>query len=385
MTKEEEKKLLGRQVMDPNAFPSKVPLALNLQGWIVYHTAGYGYSEAIYDSDKILDAYEKAAETFPADMFFDLGGFSSMFFSRCLGSQDYFLNEEKYCISFKDVAYLESKDDYLLMAKDPAGYLWNNFYRNKFKNLSPDKVKETIQVYFTNMMSHMEKGEAVKRRVAEKHGTLFLADNPMYQPAFDYLFQYIIGMKTISMDMRRNKDALLAALNSMEDLFVRYLKELLPPSGQDMPFQMSFCSLGHTIANPKQFNTFTRPHMEKIIDWFEQDNLKFWFWVQGAAGPLLDFLDYIPAGLCAMYMERDTIEDMKARYGNKFAYMSGIPVSLLGNGTMDECRKYTLDFLEKHGHDGNLIFTTDKMVNYECDATVDNLRTVCDVVNNFKP
>lgn len=386
MNKAQEVKHLIQQVMDPNMQPSKVPLFLNMQGWIVYQAAGYGYEEAIYDSDKILDAYEKCVEQFPAEIYYDMGGFSSMFFSKCLGSQDFFLNEEKYSLNFKDVAYLESKEDYALIAKDPENFLWNKFYKNKFRNLAPETTKDTIKAYMQAAQTHFEKCAITKQRIIDKHGTLFLSDVPMYQSAFDYMFQYIIGMKTVSMDMRRNKDALLGALNGFEDLFVRYMKEQTPPCDPvDMPLQMQICTLGHTITNPRQFEQFIRPHMTKIVDWFAEHNMKFLLLSQGNAGPLLDFLDYIPADLCCIFMEVETLSDLKARYGNKFTYAGGMPVSVLGNATMAECEAFTRNVLEEHGHDGNLIFTTNKSINYQCDAKVDNLKMVCDVVGNFKP
>lgn len=154
MTEHEKKIKVLTDVMNPKIKPEKVPLYLNLQGYIVYHTAGYGYTEAIFDSEKILDSYEKMTNMFPADLYYDTGGFASMFFSRCLGSEDFYLSEEKYSLNFKDISYLKGKEEYQKLAENPEEYLWNEFFLKKFKNLSPEKRKNTIFEYLNYTDEH---------------------------------------------------------------------------------------------------------------------------------------------------------------------------------------------------------------------------------------
>lgn len=385
MDNKQVKNDLIKKVLNPYEFPEKVPLYLNLQGWIVYHNAGYEFSEAVYDSDKILHAYEKAVCDFPADIYYDMGGFSSMFFSRCLGSEDYVLNDEKYSLNFKDICYLDSSEEYTELIQNPKNFLWNKFYTRKFKNLAPHTAKETLRQYLNYAASHSEKTAATKKRIIENSGAFFLSDVPMYQSAFDYLFQYIVGIKGISMDMRRNKRKLTESLDILEDLFNHYMDQFTPVlDSRSTPFQMQMCMLGQTITNKKQFEHFIWRHVSKKIDTFIEHDLKFYFMVEGAAGPLLDFLDYIPEGLCALHVERDCIDDLKERYGNKFIYVGGMPVSVLGKASLGDCRSYATNILEKYGHDGNFIFSTDKGISYEADATVDNLKMLCETVNSFK-
>ena len=61
-----------------------------------------------------------------------------------------------------------------------------------------------------------------------------------------------------------------------------------------------------------------------------------------------------------------------------------MPVSVLGKASLGDCRLYITNILEKYGHDGNFIFSTDKGISYEADATVDNLKMLCETVNSFK-
>lgn len=386
MEKEEKKRKILNQVMSSDEFPEKVPLYLNLQGWIVYHTAGYGYSEAVYNSENILDSYKKATELFPADMYYDMGGYASMFLSRCLGSEDYYLNDEKYSLNFKDISYLQDEEEYKMLADHPEEYLWNNFYMKKFKNLTGEQFKNTISEYLSLTNEHFQNSNKLKKELKKDSGAFFLSDVPIYQPAFDYLFQYIVGMRGISLDMRRKKKALLEALDSFEKLFNGYMDKFTPyPDSSESPFQSQICLLGQTITNPKQFDQFIWPHLSEKIKTFSELGHKFYFMVEGACGPLREHLNELPDGCCALHAEKDSLEELVEQYGEKFIYVGGMPVSLLGSGTLDEVRNYTQNILEKYGHNGNFIFSTDKGIVFERDATVDNLKAMCEIVNEFKP
>lgn len=371
------------QSMTPGLIPERVPLYLNLQGWIVYHGAGFGYLESVYDSSKLVSAYRKAMKEYPADLYYDTGGYAFMGFSKCLGSQDYYLNEEKYSLNFKDIGYLTEDEDYRYLIRDPKGFLWNRFYLRKFKNLDPVSLKETINAYLTLSSSHFEKVAEMKDEIESEQGCFFLSDVPMYQPSFDYLFQYIIGMKGISMAMRRKKELLLDALTSLEDLFNSYMDKMTPSLPMEMPFQNQICLLGQTITNPKQFEPFIWNFLGKRINDFSRDGQRFYFMVEGAGGTLLDFLQDIPKGVCALHIESDSLHTLKERFGDRFTYVGGMPVSLLGTGTADECVAHTRKILDEFAPDGNFIFSTDKGIVFRGDAREENLKAVCEEVSMF--
>ncbi|MBQ7736321.1 MAG: hypothetical protein IJT62_00630 [Oscillospiraceae bacterium] len=373
-----------RATLVPGEIPEKVPLYLNLQGWLVYRGAGQGYMESVNDSDKLLTAYRKAIHDYPADLYYDTGGFAFMGFSRLLGSDDYYLNEEKYSLNFKDISYLSEDSDYQWLIKDPQSFLWNRFYRQKFKNLNNGRDAETIREYLELSATHFEKVAAMKRDVESETGSLFLSDVPMYQPAFDYLFQYIIGMKGISMAMRRKKDLLLDALDSFEGLFNHYMDVMTPPLGNEMPFQNQICLLGQTITNPKQFELFIWRHLGSKIRRMTENGGRFYFMVEGAGSTLLDYLSEIPDGACALHVESDPLDSLMERFGNKFAYVGGMPVALLGSSPPEVCAGYTRDILEKYGRSGNFIFSTDKGIVFEADARCDSLKAMCEEVGSFR-
>ncbi len=370
--------------MSPNTIPIKVPLYLNLQNWIVYRRAGFGYSEAVYDGEKVLKSYDKAVRDFPADIYYDFGSYASMFYSRCLGSEDYFLNDEDYSLNFKDVCYLESDDEYERLAKDPAEFLWNVFYAKKFKNLNEKDLSQTVSDYFKLSEEHYGRSQNLIKSLKGDTGSFFLCELPIYQPAFDYLFQYIVGIKHISTDMRRRGDLLEGALESLEKTLWGYFLKYTPPlKKEEMPLQLQMCLLGQTVTNPKQFDKFIWPHMEKILNFTSDNDLKFYFMVEGSAGALASHFGDFAKGDCLLHPELDSLEELMQKFGDRFAYAGGMPVDILGSVSTEECIKYTESVLDKYARDGNFVFTTNKGIVFKCDATEDNLKAVCDTVNSY--
>lgn len=385
MTEIDEKKQLFFDLFDSKSKPKKVPLYLNLQGHIVYNTAGYGYSEAVYSSLNILNSYKEITKRFPADLYYDMGGYQSLFLSRCLGSEDYFLSDENYSLNFKDIAYLSDPDDYKYLAEDPKAYLWNKFYQVKFKNLSAQKRAETIGEFLKLSNEHTENTLKIRQEIDQLSPSLFLSDVPIYQPSFDYLFQYIVGMKNISMHMRRNKSELLSALESFENLFNSYMDKYTPYlDKEEYPIQFQLCILGQTLTNPKQFDTFIWPFLEKKLNEVFDKDLNFYFMVEGTVAGLMPHLEDFPKGKCMLHSEMDSLDDLIARFDDKFIYVGGMPLSIFGSMTKEECRKYTIEALKKYASERKFVFTTDKGITYKRDANVENLRIVCDTVNSYE-
>lgn len=220
----------------------------------------------------------------------------------------------------------------------------NDFYAVKFKNLSENNRKKALSELLELSSTHAENSTQVKQKIAEKQGSLFLSDVPIYQPSFDYLFQYIVGMKNISMHMRRNKSELLSALESFENLFNSYMDKYTPYlDKEEYPIQFQLCILGQTLTNPKQFDTFIWPFLEKKLnDVFDKD-LNFYFMVEGTAAGLMPHLEDFPKGKCILHSEADPLDELIARFDDRFIYASGMPVSILGTASEEECRQYTID------------------------------------------
>ena len=185
--------------------------------------------------------------------------------------------------------------------------------------------------------------------------------------------------------MRRKAGLLMDALESLEQLFRGYMEKFSPALDKAVsPIQYQICMLGQTVTNAKQFDQFIWPHLGCVMNELAERNLKLYFMVEGNAGALLEHLEDLKSGMCALHVESDPLDELKKRFGDKFTYVGGMPVDVLGSESTENCVKYVKKILDQYAHEGNFVFTTNKGIVYERDASVENLKALCDTVNNFK-
>ena len=99
---------------------------------------------------------------------------------------------------------------------------------------------------------------------------------------------------------------------------------------------------------------------------------------------MCEYLKDYPKGIITMHPEQDDVFELRKELPN-CAILGGMPVSLLGNGTVKECVDYTKRLCDELGHDGGFILCQDKMVSFRNDAKPENVKAVCDFVREYRP
>ena len=92
------------------------------------------------------------------------------------------------------------------------------------------------------------------------------------------------------------------------------------------------------------------------------------------------FQDY-PKGVLTLVPELDTVQELRAAIPNA-TVVGGLPSTLLGRGTPEECVDATRKVIEDMG-DG-FILGANKMISFRNDCRRENLLAVCEYVQNFR-
>ena len=92
------------------------------------------------------------------------------------------------------------------------------------------------------------------------------------------------------------------------------------------------------------------------------------------------FKDY-PKGMICMHPEQDDVFELHEALPN-CSIIGGMPVALLGNGKPEECVDRAKLCCDELGKDGGFILCQDKMVSFKNDATSENVKAVCDYMQN---
>ena len=84
-----------------------------------------------------------------------------------------------------------------------------------------------------------------------------------------------------------------------------------------------------------------------------------------------------------MMVEQDDPFEIRRKYPNISLY-GGLEVNVMRNGTKQQCIDMAKKAIDELGCDGGLILAPTKMLAYPNDMNGENLRAVCEFVQDYK-
>ncbi len=367
-----------------------IPHFGNFWSW-KYYDAGYKFSEALWDYDKMGCALEQFYKRYPMDVVYENGWRNPVQVTAVLGNEnDYIINDELYSISIKDQCYM-GDDDYDALIANPKKYLWETFLPNKFTVLKNGNNSVPFHRFFEKYMEFGQKmGE-----VTQLSHTYGIADFSAPNSGADYwgfgyelLFNIMRGMKKLSIDLRRRPEQVLEACQALDETFAlpRMERGYAQASGSDPEYcvDVNPVLLGHVILNPKQFEKYYWPQLQRIAKYaVDKDKLVFLF-VEGSAKRFWDFFRELPENRFVILNELDDIREQKKALPN-CVMAGGMSSELLGEGTPEQCLAKVKELVEElGGTDHRYVFSEDKMISFPKDCNRENLTVVCNYLNELR-
>ena len=84
-----------------------------------------------------------------------------------------------------------------------------------------------------------------------------------------------------------------------------------------------------------------------------------------------------------MHLEQDDIFEARKQLPN-ICLAGGMLTELLGSGSKEQCTDYARKLIDEVGRDGGFILGQDKMLTFKGDCNPDNLKAVCDFVQDYQ-
>lgn len=367
-----------------------IPQFGNFWSW-KYYDAGYKFSEALYDYNKMYDAMDQFFKRYPMDVCYETGWRNPVQVTGVLGNKnDYIIDDEHYSISIRDQCYMDD-EDYELLIANPKKYLWETFLPKKFSVLK----NENNSVDFRNFFSkYMEFGQMMGKigALGHSYGLADFADpnGPADYWGFGYemLFCIMRGMKKLSIDLRRRPEQVEAACQALDETFAipRLERGYAKPSGSNPEYcvDMNPVMLAHVILNPKQFEKYYWPQLKRVAKAAEEKDKLVFLFIEGSAKRFWDFFREFPKDRFVLLCELDDAAEMKKALPN-CVIAGGMPANLFGEGTPQQCVDKTKELIEElGGEDHRYIFSTGKMLSFPKDCNRENLSAVCKYLSELK-
>lgn len=347
--------------------PDRVPVSLP-SGSLPAYLAGTDYRTVMFDYDRIIEAWEMFNTRLPADEW-------AMPFMVLPGPIYDLLDYRLYSLpgrglpitatgfQYNEGEYMMA-DEYDAFIKDPNGFLTRVYLPrvmgafeglpsmpfpitlNELPSLglmpllAPSAQKTLATV--TALCRELAAWSAKMRPFATKGVSLGFPKSlrgGQAKAPFDVLGDTLRGTKGIMMDMYRQPDKILAAMDSIADLFI---EASLATINQNRALMISFPL--HKGADgwmsDKQFDTLYWPSLKKVIDALVGEGVLVHLFAEGTFDSRIEKVDQFPKGAVHWKFDRTDITKAKAVLGKNCSISGNIPASLLVAGTPQEVKDY---------------------------------------------
>lgn len=365
--------------------PDRIPMVSFFVTWKILDSQ-YKLTEAMLDYDKMEEVVRSHQEKYGFDVLFDYGVRNAYRVSTAMDSPTYIVDDEAGCVSVRDITICDPKHA-MDLAADYQKFLWEVGMPTKFSwwNESADLSK--VQNAYDEMMKYFGFSMKIKGIMKNEYGMPGIAaPNPYPGIAMENILGFILGMRGTSIMMRRDKAGLHAVIDAMHELFFKPQLEALKkmPDGKNMGFCFDYlhAMLAHNFMNLDQWEEFYWPYLKQVLDTLCEKGCNALIFAEGNVLRYKDYFNIYPKGFLTILPEQDDVFEIRKQMPN-VGIMGGMPNTMLGLGTKQECLDRAKRVIDELACDGGFMFCQDKMGSFRNDANPENLKAVCDFVREY--
>ncbi len=350
--------------------------------------AGYKLSEGLRNYDVMTKAICAHQDKYNFDAIFELGVRNIVRLVDHLGGGTYIINDDIGAIEYKDNALVEldELDEYM---KDPTKFIWEKGMCKKYPKWADGTIAVAdLQKCFDEQKAFLKYFSNMKKILSKQYGLpTFTAQSVPCYPGIDFLFNSILGIKNLSIIMRRDPGKVDEAVKVTNEFFqvpgIAALKKRKGPNPKAC-YDYDIALLVHTILNRKQFDRWLWPDLKDQLDLLNEKDMTVRLFMEGHSKPFWDHLQDYKKGIITMHLEQDDPFECRQALPN-CAILGGMDLLTLGNGTPEQCVDRAKALIDGLGAlDGGFILSQDKMVTYAVDAKSENMKAVSDFVLNYR-
>lgn len=171
---------------------------------------------------------------------------------------------------------------------------------------------------------------------------------------YDYFADFLRGSKGIMLDIRRNPDKLMAAMERVIPVLIQEAVAGARMTGGKIAFIPLHWGLDGFMS-PAQFQKFYWPPLRRVMMGLIDAGLTPMVFWEGNCTTRLELITDIPAGKCIYQFERTDLFRAKEILGGSVCIRGNVPASILIGGTPDDVRDYCRKLIDVVGKGGGFI------------------------------
>lgn len=365
--------------------PDRVPVWMQDLSFFPAKYSGITFEEMMYDSEKLVAAYRKTIVDFKPDFYFNPG---NAIHTPGLALENTGCNQIKWpghgvrpnsSFQFVEGEYMQAGeyDDFI---SDPTDFvirkhlprLFGSF--EAFKNLPPlrslipgyfgmstaskcvtPELLKAYKVFYEAGMATLKHSAVIDSFNQEMKELGFpLAFGSGGLPPFDLISDMLRGMRGVMLDMYRQPDKLLEAIDKVTPWQIEAAITGARKSGN--PRVMIAIHRGSdAFMSKKQFETFYWPGFKQLVLALIEAGLTPCPFFEGNCTSRLEYFTEFPRGKVLGLFDSTDIFKVKEVLGNTMCISGLFPVSLLQTGTPAQVKEHIRNLIDVVGQDGGFI------------------------------
>ncbi|MBN2239172.1 MAG: hypothetical protein JW712_05325 [Dehalococcoidales bacterium] len=213
---------------------------------------------------------------------------------------------------------------------------------------------ETLMEYGREASKFGETAAKFNRMINDMGHPTYFQGSAM--PPFDMISHSLRGMQGTMIDMYRNPDKILEAIDIIAK---RAIEAPLPPpseNGYTRLFMTNTRGSDNFISN-KLFEKFYWPTFKKVIESRVELGGTMCIFFEGDFTKKLEYLLELPKGKIIVRLDSTDIYRAKEILGGHHCIQGNVPSTLLQAGTVDDVKAYCKDLIDTIGKDGGFILS----------------------------
>jgi uroporphyrinogen-III decarboxylase len=388
--------------------PDRVPI-VSAGAYFFYKFAGITFKEGMYDYEKSADALKTAMEKFQWDMAPSValpsGPLMELFGLTQYKWPGYDLPDESF-FQFIEGEYMSGEEYGELLANPegftvrklmprlsrllepfaelpPAHWLANgNALSMAFARLAGDPsfapILDVLQKAGAEMIKYNEARAKFVKDMKDEGFPMLAA--PHSNSPYDFITDFLRGMRGIMLDMYRHPNQLLAAIDLFTPMMIENALSFYKNSGNPRVFMPLHRGAGGFMSN-EQFAKFYWPSLKKIFLALIDAGLTPMPFFEGDYTPRLEFLTELPKGKVLGNFHVVDLTKFKEILGETMCFRGNVPPSLLIAGTPQKVKDYVKMLIDMFADNGGLVIDGGSGIPYE--SKVENVEAMTEAVFDY--
>lgn len=371
---QEERAQLFKDVYD-GKIPKRVPMEISITWDAAIEYAGLDLKEAQYNPEMFPIFFDKVAKEFQTDKSPIAPTLRPPAFYNILGSVGIVMSNTGN-MQHPEVHSLEV-DEYDEFIEDPYKCMVETCLPRIYKALdaNPGEAALALAKAFKAKNDYDAIAGKIAVETSEKYGYPMFPRGGFTEAPMDFIADFLRSFTGAVMDMRRNKEKLLGAIEAITP----HMKKIgvVPTSSR---YARTFIPLHMApFMREKQFAEFWWPSFKELMDHLRDNDAGVRIFVEG---DWMDKIDYLATldNRVEMQFEFGDPKLAKEKVGKDHIISGFFPITMLQTNTKQECVDKARELIDTLAPGGGYIFNTDKSL-YSLEGPIaENLQAVLEVV-----